>query len=435
MSESDEFASRFLIGLAQAVSAMILYDVSHPAVVRAMDVAYDQLFELQSVEPRPILTFLGDEVVYNRKPLVGLKSWEWGPRLAEVGVQRLEFDGPASRADFDSFVAALYVRLTDPEADTAEIRTNGLIRFGAVGLRAEGGGQWELSDAVTGVLGYNLQEEVETMKWVNDEARVRGQLHLQEVDTIVRSLAVAMHADSEFMIPLLHLKGYDQYTTTHSMNISVLSMALAEFIGVDDADARRIGVAGLLHDIGKTRVPAEVLNKAGKLEDHEFAAIKRHPVEGAKILIEREANLDLAAVVAYEHHIRWDGGGYPARTYKRRCHPASDLVHVCDVYDALRTHRPYRKAWTQERVLGYIEEEVGKEFEPELAQQFLAMMRRWGPKLFRITSAEDAVPIGESDEPDPVPASAAQDASETGIEPGAETPVVRSPKEHSKIGS
>ncbi len=402
MSVSAELASKFLTALAQATSAMTLYDPSHPAVVRAMDVAYDQLFELQSVEPRPILTFLGDEVVYNRKPLTGLRSWEWGPRLAEVGVQRLEFDGPATRSDFDAFVGALYTRLTDTEADATEVQSNGLIRFGAVGLRKEGGGHRDLRDAVTGVLGYSLGEEVETMKWVNDEARARGQLHLHEVDTIVRSLAVAMHADSEFMIPLVHLKGYDQYTTTHSMNISVLSMALAEFVGLNDKDVRRIGIAGLLHDIGKTRVPTEILNKAGKLEDHEFDAIKRHPVEGAKILIEREANLDLAAVVAYEHHIRYDGGGYPSRTYPRRCHPASDLVHVCDVYDALRTHRPYRKAWTQERVLGYIEEEVGKEFEPELSRQFLAMMRRWGAKLYRITSTEDSVPVGESDEPDPV---------------------------------
>lgn len=406
MGAAPEVASRFLTALAQAVSAMTLYDASHPAVVRAMDVAYDQLFALQSVEPRPVLTFLGDEVVYNRKPLQGLRSWEWGPRLAEVGVQRLEFDGPASRADFDDFVGALFARLGETSIDDADVHALGTIRFGAVGIRKEGsnGATMELvGEAVTGALGYTLAEEVDTMKYINDEARSRGQLHMHEVDTIVRSLAVAMHADSEFMIPLVHLKGYDQYTTTHSMNISVLSMALAEFVGVADRDVRRIGVAGLLHDIGKTRVPKEVLNKAGKLEDHEFEAIKRHPIEGAKILIDREANLDLAAVVAYEHHIRYDGGGYPVQTYKRRCHPASDLVHVCDVYDALRTHRPYRKAWTQERVLGYIEEQLGQEFEPELGRAFLAMMRRWGSKLFRITSTEDAVPIGESDAPDAPP--------------------------------
>ena len=238
------------------------------------------------------------------------------------------------------------------------------------------------------------------MQWVDEECRARGTLHLVEADTIVRSLTLAMHAESEVMIPLVHLKGYDQYTTTHSLNISVLSMALAEFIGLASKDVRRIGIAGLLHDIGKTRVPQELLNKAGKLTDDEFAAIQRHPVEGAKILIEREANLDLAATVAYEHHIRYDGGGYPKRTYHRKCHPASDLVHLCDVYDALRTHRPYRKAWTQERVLSYVEGELGKEFEPELGQAFLGMMRRWGSRLYRITSKDDAVPVGESDLPD-----------------------------------
>ena len=401
MTETRELVAHFLTALAQAMSAMTLYKRSHPAVERAIGSAYDHLFQLQCAEPRPSLTFLGDEVVFKDRPLKGLRSWEWGPRLAEVGVQRLEFDGPASRTDFDGFVDALYHRLADVEAPTegGEGGSNA-IRFGAVGLR-EGDGL--LADVGT-LIGYTLSDEIETMQWVDQECRTRGTLHLVEADTIVRSLALAMHADAEVMIPLVHLKGYDQYTTTHSLNISVLSMALAEFIGLPSKDVRRIGIAGLLHDIGKTRVPQELLNKSGKLTDEEFAAIQRHPVEGAKILIEREANLDLAATVAYEHHIKYDGGGYPKRTYPRKCHPASDLVHLCDVYDALRTHRPYRKAWTQERVLGYIEEELGAEFEPELGRAFLGMMRRWGSRLYRITSKDDAVPVGESDEPDEEPA-------------------------------
>jgi len=412
MNETRTLVTRFLISLAQAVSAMTLYKRSHPAVERAIGLAYDHLFALQCVEPRPALTFLGDEVVFQHKPLSELRAWEWGPRLAEVGVQRLEFDGPASRTDFDDFIDALFRRLSASEGEPEEdFAGSAAIRFGAVGLRTADGRLADVGAGLQAAMGYTLSEEIETMTWVDDECRTRGTLHLLEADTIVRSLSLAMHADSEFMIPLVHLKGYDQYTTTHSLNISVLSMALAEFVGVSGKDVRRIGVAGLLHDIGKTRVPQELLNKAGKLTDAEFDAIRRHPVEGAKILIEREANLDLAATVAYEHHIRFDGGGYPRQTYKRRCHPASDLVHVCDVYDALRTHRPYRKAWTQERVLGYIEEELSAEFEPQLGRAFLEMMRRWGSRLFRITAHEDAVPVGVSDEPTPAESSAPEEGT------------------------
>ncbi len=397
MTAAEGHVAHFLTSLAQAISARTLYSREHPAVERAVWAAFENMAELQKLEPRPVLTFLGEEVVFRSRPIKGLRAWEWGPKLAEIGVQRFECHGPVPLSDLDTFIESLYLRLTDASGAPALSDERGSIRFGLVGLRD---GQRNLSEMGADVLRYTLSEEIAAMKWVDDECRAAGKLHMVEADTIVRSLAVAMHADAEMMIPLVHLKGYDQYTTTHSLNISVLSMALGEFLGLESTDVRRLGVAGLLHDIGKTRVPTHLLNKSGKLEDHEFEAIQQHPVEGARILIAREANLDMAAIVAYEHHIRYDGGGYPTRRYKRACHPASDLVHLCDVYDALRTHRPYRKAWGQDRVLGYIEESLGSEFEPNLGKAFLEMMRRWGSRLHRITAREDAVGAGQSDRPD-----------------------------------
>ncbi len=399
MSESA-VVSRFLTSLAQAVSTMTLYQRTHPAVQRAVGIAYDHLCQLQAVEPRAVITLLGDEVVFNNRPVSGMRTWEWGPRLAEVGVQRLEFSGQVNRDEFDRLLASLHARLTDGEQSEADDSWSA-VRYGTVELK----GQVHPTPTATAQLDYSLRDEIEAMAWVNSETRLRGVLHMAEADTVVRSLALAMHADQEFMIPLVYLKGHDQYTTTHSMNVSVLAMALAEAIGLSAGSVRRIGVAGLLHDIGKTRIPAEVLNKPGKLEPEEKALIDRHPVEGAKILVEREDVLDLAAIVAYEHHIRFDGGGYPVRTYKRPCHPASDLVHVCDVYDALRTHRPYRDAWSQERVLDYIEEGLASEFEPRLGQAFIAMMKRWESRVLRLAS---------EDEPLPTPG-AADSASETPV--------------------
>ena len=104
--------------------------------------------------------------------------------------------------------------------------------------------------------------------------------------------------------------------------------------------------------------------------------MQHHPVAGAKLIIESGRKLDLAATVAHEHHIMINGQGYPTRHYHRPCHKASNLVHVCDVYDALRTKRPYRDAWEAERVLTYIEERAGTEFEPEIAMAFVRMMRK-----------------------------------------------------------
>lgn len=117
-----------------------------------------------------------------------------------------------------------------------------------------------------------------------------------------------------------------------------------------------------------------------------------HPAEGAKMILASEPELDLAAVVAYEHHIMINGGGYPRFTYERSCHQASRLVHVCDVYDALRTDRPYRDAWASEKILAYIEERSGVEFDGEIAHAFTRMVREWEPGFAEVMAEADPLP-------------------------------------------
>ena len=109
-----------------------------------------------------------------------------------------------------------------------------------------------------------------------------GAVPLVEAEAVVRSLAIAMHGGRQVMLPLLQLKEFDQYTTTHSLNVAVLSMALAEFLGLSATDVRTFGIAGLLHDIGKTKIPLEVLTKPGKLTAEERALMNEHPAAGAR---------------------------------------------------------------------------------------------------------------------------------------------------------
>ncbi len=99
------------------------------------------------------------------------------------------------------------------------------------------------------------------------------------------------------------------------------------------------------------------------------------------MILTSDQQLDLAAAVAYEHHIMINGGGYPSLRYPRECHFVSKLVHVCDVYDALRTKRPYRDAWPAKKVLAYVEERSGTEFDGAIAHAFTAMMEQWEPRL------------------------------------------------------
>ncbi|HEX2778709.1 MAG TPA: HD domain-containing phosphohydrolase, partial [Gemmatimonadaceae bacterium] len=228
---------------------------------------------------------------------------------------------------------------------------------------------------------YDLGAEADAIRWMHDEVATRGELPLLEAEAVVRSLAVAMHGDSQMVLPLVQMKEFDQYTTTHSLNVSVLTMALAEHLALPATDVRAFGVAGLLHDLGKVRIPKDILVKPGKLSEEERQIMQRHPVDGARLIVASDKKLDLAAVVAYEHHIMLDGGGYPKPHFGRCCHHASELVHVCDVYDALRTNRPYRAAWESAKTLDYIEERAGTEFEPKVAKAFVAMVKSWDERV------------------------------------------------------
>lgn len=368
--------ARFLSAFAQALAAMALYRDGHPARERALDVAYQQIQDLQGDTQRPLFTFLGDEVVFGRLPLRDLKAWDWGKRLAEAGIQRLEFQDRVSREDFEGFLEEVLARLTLSAISTeARQMRRSNIRFGAVGLKGETDIATE--PLPTATISFSLGDEVDTVRWLQGEVQSTGAIPLAEAEAVVRSLAVAMHGGQQIILPLLQLKEFDQYTTTHSLNVAVLSMALAEFLGLSATTVRTFGVAGLLHDIGKIKIPLDVLTKPGKLTDEERALMNEHPVAGARLLLDVEQDLDLAIVVAYEHHIMINGGGYPALHYARDCHQASKLVHVCDVYDALRTRRPYREAWSFEKTLGYLEERKGLEFDPELCGAFVRMMNQW----------------------------------------------------------
>jgi putative nucleotidyltransferase with HDIG domain len=382
----------FLNSFAQALAVMTLYPDGHPSRNRSIDTAYQVLDELTEGTARPAFTFLDGEVVYGRDSLRDFKDWDWGRRLVAAGIQRLEFERKVSRDEFESFLQEILARLALSVITTSEnrqMRPLG-IRFGAVGVQGESQQQKAVPAPALATLNISLGEEVETLRWLQHEVQSHGAIPLIEAEAVVRSLSVAMHGEQRMVLPLLQLKEFDQYTTTHSLNVAVLAMGLAESLGCTKSEVRGFGVAGLLHDIGKIRIPIDVLTKPGKLSDEERLIINRHPADGARIIMLSDESLDLAAVVAYEHHIMLDGGGYPAMHYGRACALASRLVHVCDVFDALRTKRPYRDAWESERVYSYLLERAGTEFDPELVTAFIDLLRRSETQLGTLADARTA---------------------------------------------
>jgi putative nucleotidyltransferase with HDIG domain len=374
---------RFLIAMSQALSTMGLYGDDHPATARALDNALERLRELQGANPKLHFTFLTGEVLVGSEMVHELEGWEWSARLAKAGIERIEFTDTVEPEQFARFLSHLTIRLGIRSGSTSDDlwqMGESAIKFGQVAL-AEGFKKRISAPFKVASLTYTLREERDTIDWMHEEIRQGSKLPMVEAEAVVRSLSIAMHAEQAIVLPLLQLKEFDQYTTTHSMNVAVLAMAMGEFLELGAATIRALGVAGMLHDLGKVCVPHDILIKPGKLTDAERLVIQEHPMVGARMLLENADPMGLAAVVAYEHHIRLDGGGYPKLHDARGAQYASRIVHICDVYDALRTIRPYRDAWESERAMAYIHDRAGVEFDPSIARSFIAMMRKWDSQI------------------------------------------------------
>ena len=375
---------KFLTAVGQALAVMGLYPAGHPSRERAVDASYDLLGQLVRGDIPPRFSFLDGDVIYGRQVLRDLAGWEWGARLAAAGIQRIEFLEGVERDEYAAWLADALQRINGETPSSAEARQlyPGRIRYGAVevrsgdGMEAESAERLVLQPAQDDGVAPVLDAEAEAIQWMHREVHQLGRLPLLEAEAVVRSLSLAMHAQSQIRLPLLQLKSFDQYTTTHSSNVAVLAMGLAEYLGLGSREIRQFGVAGLLHDLGKVRIPKEILVKPGKLSDEEREVMQQHPVDGARLILQRESRLETAAFVAYEHHIMIDGGGYPRLRYPRDCHYASKLVHVCDVYDALCTDRPYRAAWESSRTLTYLAERASREFDPEIVETFTQMIQQ-----------------------------------------------------------
>ena len=172
------------------------------------------------------------------------------------------------------------------------------------------------------------------------------------------------------MLPLAPLKQHDEYTFVHTINVAILSTALSEALGFDSHTCHELSIAALLHDVGKQAIPREILDKQGKFTDEEFRVMQMHTIEGARILLNTPGVPELAPIVAYEHHVRINGGGYPKLPKGWKLSLASRIVQMADVFDALRTTRPYRVGMPIPRVVEVMRHDVGVFFDAELLRIF-----------------------------------------------------------------
>lgn len=177
------------------------------------------------------------------------------------------------------------------------------------------------------------------------EARMGCAIQAEDAMPLVDEISASVARNPGALISLARLKTADDYTYMHSVAVCALMIALARQLGLDEAQVRQAGLAGLLHDLGKALIPLEILNKPGKLSDAEFEVVKSHPVEGHKLLLEAAGADPVALDVCLHHHEKVDGSGYPKHLKADEISLFARMGAVCDVYDAITSNRPYKAGW------------------------------------------------------------------------------------------
>jgi HD-GYP domain-containing protein (c-di-GMP phosphodiesterase class II) len=203
------------------------------------------------------------------------------------------------------------------------------------------------------------------------EARMGNAIKVEQAATLVEEINQSITRNSDALLSLVRLKTADNYTYLHSVAVCALMIALGRQLELDESLTKELGVAGLLHDVGKMFVPSRVLNKPGRLTDAEFASMREHPRLGWALLTQSEAIGAVALDVCLHHHERVDGKGYPEGLSGDALTLHARMGAVCDVYDAITSTRCYKPGWEPAESIRKMAEWKDGHFDERIFQAFV----------------------------------------------------------------
>jgi putative nucleotidyltransferase with HDIG domain len=383
--------------LAAALRAITLYAPGHPLVERSINSFAEVLNIMHSSSSSVTIGIVGDDVVVQDTPI---------PRAAEnmeklvrqfrqAGIERIVIDKGVPVSELMTLVQTLGAPNATAESG-AILNKLKKIRVGRL--------QIDDTDTIPADIAtyrklYNDAVSVAGTLW--DSAKLDGMPDPEAGSQIVNSLADEVSQNRTALLALTTLKNYDSYTFTHMVNVSILTMGQARGLGIDGPLLREFGLSALLHDIGKVKTPSEILNKPEKLTEKEFEILRRHTVDGAEILRRTPEIPSLAPVVAFEHHLRLDGAGYPFGVSRPTLNLGTMLCGIADVYDAMRSQRVYQEAYPTDRILAVLQRNDGKQFDQHLVRRFAQLVGIYpAGNLVRLNTGEIAVVL-KAYAPDP----------------------------------
>lgn len=216
-------------------------------------------------------------------------------------------------------------------------------------------------------------------KTLVDDIRLGGVINTDEAKSTVKSCVGSIMRNPDALLWMTKIRSEDEYTAEHCLNVCILAIAFGRHLGMSEQELEKLGLCGLLHDVGKMRVPQDVLNKPGALTPKEYNQIKAHTVHGRNLLMSTPGIYDLVVDVAYSHHERMDGKGYPRKLPATGISRFARIIALVDAYDAMTADRCYAPAIPSTLALKKIFQDRGSHFDEQLALEFIKCIGLYPP--------------------------------------------------------
>jgi len=382
----DQFNSEMatiIVQLSAAVQNTGMYPDMHPNVLSRIREAYDLLATLLKKKKEISIFRIGENLMVNNKHLsvTGTCGAAFVRVLKKNEIIRVTFLRGLSFTMLENLIHDL------ASSTAPAIRSSSNIRLGRLeperttamdSCIMESSVIDDSSDNILEIFEHETEPASSHIRNLYQDIIDTNTIDIDMLDKTVLQLINHIHTDKDMWQLLSQVKTNDEYTFIHTANVGIVTMSLAEYLGFKGPMIQEVGVAAVLHDVGKLMIPDNIISKPAALSAEEQTLMETHPVKGAMYLMDMKSTRALPTLVALEHHIKYNGGGYPKVRNGYEVNIISQIITIADVFDALRTMRPYRDPLPMEQVIETMRNESGSSFNPYLVEQFLNMIKLKG---------------------------------------------------------
>jgi HD-GYP domain-containing protein (c-di-GMP phosphodiesterase class II) len=377
MSADIRTVQEFIRTLLSATANASLYTPSHPQVTRLTDAAFSCISLVLADIPEITIVVIEGELVINGQPQ---EFSLFLNRFAEImharGISHLQIVSGLSRDEIGTLVSGLA-----HTGDAATVSSSTHVTLGQVEVRLGTGsgtdvGTGSETDRPPISIPELPKEELARFMEIYEAVKTHQKLKITGMLDIVSGFIDAFRQEGDSMLAMASLRSTDEYTFTHSTNVCILNIAQAMALGIEGQLLHDIGIAAMLHDIGKLYIPEEILTKKDKLTTEEFEIIRQHPALGAKHLLDTPGVPRLAVTTAYEHHLKYNLSGYPPVQAGWQPNLCSQMTMISDLFDALRTRRSYHNPMELRQIARLMWGMMGTDLHPVLTRNFLQILSR-----------------------------------------------------------